>query len=150
MTVQAVEVVPMTLRDLDEVIAIERLSFDMPWSVDSFRTELCLNRFAHYVLGRLAEEHRVVGYAGLWLVGDEGHITTLAVHPAHRRQGIGSFLLEYLLEKAAAKGVRKVFLEVRDTNWIARCLYEKFDFYNCGRKRKYYFDEDAVLMVKAF
>lgn len=149
MAVQAFEVAPMTLHDLDQVMEIERLSFCVPWSVDSFRTEICFNRYAWYIIGRLPAQ-KVIGYAGIWMVGTEGHITTLAVHPSCRRMGVGSLLLENLLQQAKVRAVKKIFLEVRDSNREARNLYEKYEFNYCGRKKKYYYDEDAVLMVKGF
>ena len=88
----------MGLDDLDAVQEIERRSFRTPWPSHAYRTELETNRLAHYLVARLAG--RVVGYGGMWVMVDEAHITTFAVDPDFRRQGIGERLLLALLDLA--------------------------------------------------
>jgi len=112
--------------------------------------EISQNRYAHYIVARVKDDGRVIGYGGLWVLFDEGHITTLAVHPLHRKAGTGSFLLEHMLRKARANGATQVFLEVRDSNLAARRLYEKFKFKVIGRRKNYYLNEDALVMVYTF
>src|SRR5205823_5959247 len=86
----------MTLDDIDGVQEVERSSFPVPWPANAFRHELTQNRNARYVVARSGRD--IVGYAGLWLMVDEAHITTFAVHPDHRRRRIGERLLQRLFE----------------------------------------------------
>ena len=137
---------PMTLEDLDEVLAIERVSFQTPWSQGAFRYELTQNRVARSVVVR-AGVH-LVGYVCLWEIGHEIHITNLAVHPSFRRRGAARALFGRILEDARGSGVELVFLEVRPTNAEALTLYESLGFRVIGRRKGYYFDtgEDALVM----
>ena len=138
----------MTPGDLAQVMEIERSSFDLPWSRSSFEKELRDNSYACYLVAETGEEGKVVGYTGCWVLFDEAHITTLAVHPAYRRSGIGSMLLTSLLELAESRGAQQVFLEVRDSNMSARRLYAEFGFEIKGIRKKYYHDEDALVMMR--
>ena len=135
--------------DLDQVVAIERLSFTMPWSRGAFLYEMEQNQVARCYVVR--EGGRVVGYICLWEVADEMHITNIAVHPDERRRGIGRAMLGQVLEEARQRGVRLVVLEVRPSNVEARALYESFGFRVVGRRRGYYYDtgEDALVMQAA-
>jgi ribosomal-protein-alanine N-acetyltransferase len=137
---------PMTLEDLDEVLAIERVSFQTPWSRGAFRYELTQNRVARSVVVRAGTP--LVGYVCLWEIGHEIHITNLAVHPSFRRRGAARALLGHILEDARGSGVELVFLEVRPTNAEALTLYESLGFRVIGRRKGYYFDtgEDALVM----
>ncbi len=137
---------PMTLDDLDEVLAVERASFQTPWSRGAFRYELTENRVARSVVVRVGRQ--LTGYVCLWEVGQEIHITNLAVHPSFRRRGIARALLGSILEQARQSGVELVFLEVRPTNVEALSLYESLGFKVIGRRKGYYFDtgEDALVM----
>ena len=137
---------PMTVDDLDEVLAIERLSFQTPWSRGAFRYELTQNRVARCLVVR---EGRVLsGYLCLWEIGREIHITNLAVDPARRRRGLARLLLGSVLEDARSRTLDMVFLEVRPTNEEALKLYESLGFRVIGRRKGYYFDtgEDALVM----
>lgn len=136
----------MRAEDLDEVLAIERVSFSMPWSRGAFLYEMQQNRVARCWVMR--DGPRVVGYLCLWEVSDEVHITNLAVHPPERRRGIARALLGNVLEKARRQHLRIVVLEVRPSNQEARRLYESFGFQVIGRRRGYYYDtgEDALVM----
>ncbi|MDR2610639.1 MAG: ribosomal protein S18-alanine N-acetyltransferase [Clostridiales Family XIII bacterium] len=90
----------------------------------------------------------LVGYAGLWVVLDEGHITNVAVDPDYRRQGIAAMLLLKLLEAAREKGAKRFTLEVKRSNAAAIALYERFGFRAAGSRKGYYEEdgEDAVIM----
>ena len=99
-----VEIEPMRLDDLPAVHAIERASFASPWPADAYRTELETNRLAQYLVARIGDE--IVGYGGMWLMVDEAHITTFAVHPDWRRQRIGERLLLAFLDLAIDAGAR--------------------------------------------
>ena len=143
-----VTISPMTNEDLGEVLEIERDSFICPWSRGAFEKELLRNSHAYYIVAKYPlNNNKTVGYGGVWLLFDEAHITTLAVHPSHRRTGIGSALLRNLLQQSFLKGVSQVVLEVRDSNYIAQRMYEKYGFKEKGKRRNYYYDEDAVVMV---
>jgi len=136
----------MTLEDIDDVQEVERSSFPVPWPANAFRHELTQNRNARYVVARAG--NRVAGYAGLWLMVDEAHITTFAVHPGFRRQRIGERLLQRLFEIAAVMNAEWLTLEVRASNLPAQRLYEKYGFRRAGVRRRYYSDnnEDALIM----
>lgn len=135
--------------DLDEVLAIERLSFSMPWSRGAFLYEMQQNRAARCWVMR--EDGSVVGYVCLWEIADELHITNIAVHPSHRRRSLGRSLLGGVIQDGRKRGLRVVVLEVRPSNREALPLYESFGFRVVGRRRGYYYDtgEDALVMEMA-
>jgi ribosomal-protein-alanine N-acetyltransferase len=95
-----------------------------------------------------AELRSIIGYAGLWLMTDEAHITTIAVDPDFQGNGIGELLLVALIDRAKQIGARWLTLEVRVTNEVAQRLYEKYTFKEMGIRRRYYSDngEDALVM----
>jgi ribosomal-protein-alanine N-acetyltransferase len=136
----------MRSADLEEVLAIERASFSMPWSRGAFLYELEQNRVARCYVVR--EDGRLIGYICLWEVADEVHITNIAVHPDLRRRGVGRSLLSAVLDDARQRKLRLVVLEVRPSNAEALGLYESFGFRVVGRRRGYYYDtgEDALVM----
>ena len=137
----------MTVDDLPAVHVIERESFSTPWPSHAYRQELESNRLAHYIVARWGDE--IVGFAGIWLLVDEAHVTTFATRRAWRRQGIGERLLLALLDLAIARGAHEATLEVRPSNAPARRLYEKYGFKVVGVRPRYYSDnnEDALIMT---
>jgi ribosomal-protein-alanine N-acetyltransferase len=137
----------MTLDDLPAVHAIERASFAVPWPDDAYRNEIRTNRLASYVVARLGDE--VVGFAGIWVMVDEAHVTTFAVDPRFRRRGVGERLLLALLDLSVQRLAREATLEVRLSNLPARKLYEKYGFRPVGIRPRYYSDngEDALIMT---
>lgn len=139
----------MTLADLPEVHRIERASFSVPWPDEAYRSELVANRLASYLVARADGLDGIVAYGGIWLMVDEAHITTFAVDPAWRRQGVGETLLLALLDLALARHAREATLEVRLSNLPARRLYEKYGFRPVGLRPHYYSDngEDALIMT---
>lgn len=138
---------PMRMGDVATVLEIERLSFSSPWPAYAFEQELTANRLARYVVAR--RDDRVIGFAGIWLMVDEAHITTFGVHPDHRRQGVGRRLLLRLAELAIELGTVRMTLEVRVSNVPAQALYRSFGFHVAGRRIAYYSDdgEDALVMT---
>jgi len=136
---------PMRPEDLSQVIEIENLSFSSPWSHSSFLQEL--NNPISCTL--VAEsEGQVTGYLCCWYVADEVHTLNLAVHPDYRRLGIARRLMEEVLLKAGAEGIKTVSLEVRRSNLSAVSLYHHLGFCQIGVRRRYYDnEEDALLMV---
>jgi [ribosomal protein S18]-alanine N-acetyltransferase len=137
----------MRADDLAAVQAIERASFTTPWPPHAYRQELETNRLAHYLVAVIGET--LVAYAGIWLMVDEAHITTFAVHPGWRRRRIGERLLLALLDVAVDARAREATLEVRLSNLPARRLYEKYGFRPVGIRTRYYSDngEDALIMT---
>ena len=141
----------MRLADIAQVHEIERLSFSSPWPAYAFELELRANRLARYVVARAAEPggERVVGFAGLWLMVDEAHITTFGVHPGWRRQGVGRRLLLRLVDLSIELGAVRMTLEVRVSNTAAQALYRGIGFTIAGTRTRYYTDdgEDAFVMT---
>ena len=142
-----VSIEPMGLDDLPTVQAIEEASFTTPWPPQAYRSEIETNRLAQYIVARVGGE--VVAYAGMWMMVDEAHVTTFAVHPRWRRQRIGERLLLTLLDLARSRRAREATLEVRLSNLAARRLYEKYGFRPVGLRPRYYSDdnEDALIMT---
>ncbi len=157
---------PMGLNDLGQVMEIEKVSFSAPWSVRAYRFELTRNEHStflvvrpRYQIGERPSSWRswlrrplrgpVLGYAGFWLLVDEAHIATIAVHPEWRGRGLGELLLLSLLEQAIRRGAQKATLEVRLSNQAAQRLYRKYDFEVVALRSRYYADnnEDAYLMA---
>ena len=129
---------------IDDIMVVENLSFEIPWSRQSITDEFLHNDNAVYFCA--VADGKAVGYAGMWLVLDEGHITNIAVHPDFRRCGIGGSLMRALLEEAEKRGLAALTLEVRRSNDSARYLQAKYRFEDGGVKR-YYADnnEDAIM-----
>jgi ribosomal-protein-alanine N-acetyltransferase len=139
---------PMTVADLQRVLAIERMCFTSPWTEANFRYEVEENPMAWNLVGRADGE--VVAFACAHNVADELMINDLAVDPSARRRGIGSGLLRHIMDGARIRGCRLATLEVRPSNAPARALYEAFGFEVVGRRRGYYADtgEDAILLAR--
>ena len=135
----------MTAADIDGMYAVELATFSVPWSRESIEAELT-NPCARYLVARKGGE--VIGYAGMWLVIDEAHVTNVAVRADMRGQGLGKELMERLIQLAADSGMIWMTLEVRRSNKIAQALYHKFGFIDVGYRKRYYEDnqEDALLM----
>ena len=135
-----------TIEDAKEIFAIEMECFSVPWSLDSIETEL-LNeaKKLYYVI---EDANGVVGYAGAWLVYDEGQITNIAIRPSARRQGFGAKLTSALIEECFKRGMHEIFLEVRISNLSALSLYRQLGFTVKGMRKNYYSEpkEDAYIM----
>jgi len=136
----------MELRHLDEICVLENECFAIPWSRESFRKEIEENALAVYFVAEL--DGAVVGYAGMWHVVNEGHITNVAVSEAHRRLGIGDMLVKKLIEVAREREMIGVTLEVRVSNGGAQKLYTSNGFKPEGFRKNYYEEtkEDAIVM----
>jgi ribosomal-protein-alanine N-acetyltransferase len=136
--------------DVDGMTALDALCFAAPWSRKSFESEVCQNPLARYLVAETIGEDppRLAGYAGLWAVGEEGHITNVAVHPDCRRQHLGRLLVASLISATFEEGLRDYTLEVRVGNLPAIRLYEHFGFREAGVRKGYYEDnnEDAMIM----
>ena len=98
----------------------------------------------------LVQDRTVLGYCAFWQAFDSADITNVAVHPDHRKKGLGKQILNRALQEADARGIHQIFLEVRVSNTAARALYASCGFNNVGMRKAYYADngEDAVIMMK--
>jgi ribosomal-protein-alanine N-acetyltransferase len=162
----------MQLSDLRQVMAIERTAFPTPWPASAYHHELTQNDLSTYVVlrrqgvtpagdswQRLVGRWRprvskqaatpLLGYGGFWMIVDEAHISTLAVHPEWRGRGLGELLLVALIDAAMLRGAAEITLEVRASNLVAQSLYRKHAFAQVGRRKGYYTDnyEDALIMT---
>lgn len=142
----------MQAHDLHRVLEIERASFENPWTSALFLQELRIP-FSRILVIKPGEgradgnEALIAGYLCRWLVADEVHILNVAVHPDHRRHGIGLLLMREALREARAHAAEAVTLEVRRTNASARRLYDSLGFEEVGVRRNYYGrGEDALIM----
>lgn len=135
---------------IPQVLSIEVKSFPIPWSYQAFMFEVTENDFAFYIVAQINK--KVVGYAGMWIVLDEAHITNVAVHPEYRGCGVGRALMEELLKRTILMGAERITLEVRVSNNIAKDLYKSLGFVDVGVRKKYYSDnnEDAIIMLRDF
>ncbi len=139
-----VTIEPMQICHLERVVDIEKEVYPSPWSKNAFINEIMDNGFASYWVAMI--EKQVVGYAGIWTIMDEAHLTTLAVCHRWQRRGVGSLLMERLLVEAKALGATRITLEVRVSNDKAQKLYMKHGFLSSGLRPNYYSDEDALVM----
>ncbi|MDP8936698.1 MAG: ribosomal protein S18-alanine N-acetyltransferase [Actinomycetota bacterium] len=141
-----VHLVPMRRRHLRSVLRIESQVYPRPWSLSLFMSELALRTSRAYYVARVGGE--VVGYAGLMVSCDDGHVTTLAVDPAWHRRKIASRLLLTLAGEAIRRGAASLTLEVRVSNVAAQELYRRFGFRPAGIRKNYYVEtnEDALVM----
>ncbi|HKM43452.1 MAG TPA: ribosomal protein S18-alanine N-acetyltransferase [Limnochordia bacterium] len=136
----------MTVDDIPMVQLVERKCFTTPWSKNIFVSEVTRNDNAIYIVALVGE--RIVGYAGIWIILDEGHITNIAVDPSFQRLGIGNGLMDVLTQAAVKRGGVAMTLEVRVSNSGAQALYAKLGFVPNGIRKQYYQDdkEDALIM----
>ena len=137
---------PMTDADVKEVLRIEQQSFSTQWPSNAFYQEMHDNKLAHYFVGRV--DGRVVAYGGIWVILEDSHVTTIAVHPAHRGRKYGEIMLLHLLDEAIERGASWMTLEVRESNGVAQNLYRKYGFTTVSTRKGYYSDnnENALVM----
>jgi ribosomal-protein-alanine N-acetyltransferase len=142
-----IEIREMQLDDLEEVMEIENDNFSKPWSETGFFTFLIRDDTLFLAA---AEDGKIVGYCGVVMAADEGDITNVSVDKQHQNRGVGKQLLETLIQKTQEAGIKKLFLEVRESNTRAIHLYEKMGFVQNGMRRHYYEDpvENAALMMR--
>lgn len=139
---------PMRVIDLDAVMAIEVSAYSHPWSRGNF-----IDSLAAGYLAEVAEDGsgRTIGYLVAMQGFEETHLLNLTVHPALQRQGLGAQMLRQLVSLARGRGDQMLWLEVRESNAVARRLYRRAGFVEAGVRRDYYparhdGREDAVVM----
>jgi ribosomal-protein-alanine N-acetyltransferase len=157
-------------------MTIEKTAFPIPWPEQAYRHELLDNPNAYFIVVRLTQLHEsvvrgdapetqnllqrlmpwpvmpvlpVIGFAGLWMIVDEGHVSTIASHKEWRGRGVGELMLVSLLRESQRRNAAFATLEVRVTNHVAQNLYTKYGFVEVGRRKRYYRDnnEDALIMT---
>lgn len=137
----------MTLPDVEQVYGIECRCFSQPWSVESLIGELTRNGdIAYYIVAE--DAGRIVGYAGIWIMFEEAHMTNIAVIEEYRRRGIARNIILAMMREAFSRGAVNMTLEVREFNFKAQNLYASLDFKKAGVRRRYYSDtgENAFIL----
>lgn len=136
----------MHMLDIDSVHRVELQSFSTPWSRAALAAEVLDNDLAWYLV--MEDSQRIIGYAGMWIIIDEAHVTNIAIAPDRRGNGLGERLVRALMDSARERGAVSMTLEVRQSNAAARQLYGKLGFSAQGVRRNYYADsgEDALVM----
>ncbi len=146
--VERLTIEPMKKRDVRAVMAIEERVYPKPWTASLFQSELLLTQTRQYLVAKSGRE--LVGYAGVMLVLEDAHVTTIAVAPSHVREGIATRMLVALARNAISRGAQAMTLEVRLSNKAAQGLYRRFGFSPVGVRAGYYEDpggrEDALIM----
>jgi [ribosomal protein S18]-alanine N-acetyltransferase len=142
----------MKEEDLEQVKKIDKMSFVIPWPERSYDYEFYRNPLSLLFVAELEEpgqNNPIIGAIVMWLIVDEAHIATIAVHPEHRQKGVAKELLAKSLKTASEKGMQQATLEVRANNTSALRLYKHFGFEIIGRRKRYYRDnnEDALIMT---
>ena len=145
-----VKIERMTEAHLEEAYKIEIESFATPWTKEDFKHDIVQNTLSYYLAA--VKNGVPIGYAGMWRVVNEGHITNIAVAGKERGRGVGTLLLDALIKEARKKKMIGLTLEVRIGGEVAQRLYTKFGFKPEGLRKNYYTDtkEDAVIMWKYF
>ncbi len=134
---------PMTRADIPVVIELETATYPQPWSEGVFVDELGLTNRVYVVA---EHDGSLLGFAGLMLIEDDAHVTTLAVRSDIRKGGLGTRLMLKLISAGLERGARNLTLEVRATNEGAQRLYNRFGMVAVGLRKHYYRDDDAVIM----
>ena len=137
----------MQPENVDEVVAIEKQSFSDPWSKENFLAELDLP-FSWVWVAKI--KNQLTGYCCCWEIEGELQIANLAVHPKFRNQELGRKILQEILNRACQRKVKKVTLEVRESNQFGLKLYYAFGFTEIGRRKRYYQKpvEDGLILAK--
>jgi ribosomal-protein-alanine N-acetyltransferase len=135
----------MNILDIEAVVMIEEENFSMPWSKTDFEDELKNPKAMYFVA---IENGELVGFSGLWNIVNEGNITNIAIKKQYQQQGIGTKLVEEMIERAKEDGINALTLEVRVSNKRAQHVYEKIGFEGVGIRKSFYQqpNEDALIM----
>ena len=131
--------------DLEACLALDALALNGLWTRTQWSTELEDPRRPCLGL-RSADGVQLIAMACGWLVADELHITAIAVDPQQRRRGLGSQVLQALLQEAAGQGAQHATLEVAASNEAAQALYAAAGFRTAGVRRAYYRNGDDALI----
>jgi len=148
--IRNLSIIPLSEKDINSIVEIERISFTNPWSPDSFLSEINHKDSYNYGVAFIDRLHyrQIVAYISYRLIDTEMHLMKIAVVPQYRGQGIATWLLEKCLKACINSGIGVFLLEVRPSNGPAIKLYNKLGFEIIGRRPGYYSDtrEDALIM----
>lgn len=146
-----VRIVPMTADHLDDIARLEQICFSRPWSRRMLAEEL-ENQCAAFLVALEPGTEKVIGYAGLLVMADEGYITNVAVFPEYRRRGVAEQIIQVFCDFAQGNHLAFLTLEVRPSNAPAISLYNSFGFEEVGRRKNYYDlpREDALILTRYF
>jgi len=153
MSLAEIDLEVLTEKDLEKVLELDELCFGGLWSLDAYKREIeSPNSYLLIININQDLSKKVIGLGCFWAILEEAHITILAIHPNFQRQGLGSLLLENLLNEAVKRKLERATLEVGENNNKAINLYQKFGFKEAGRRKKYYkkTGEDALILWKSF
>jgi ribosomal-protein-alanine N-acetyltransferase len=141
-----VALVPMRRRHLRTVLRIENQVYARPWTASLFMSELTMRTSRSYYVAKVGPS--VVGYSGTMLVGDDAHVTTIAVDPDWQRHKIATRLMINIARDAVDRRAKHLTLEVRVSNEAAQAMYRAFGFHPAGIRKGYYVEtnEDALVM----
>lgn len=137
------EITKMTVKDLDFISDNLEQDFNDFWNYNIFKSEL-ENPHSKYIVAKKSTE--IVGFAGIWIAIDVAHITNIVVKNNLRKSGIGSLLLQKLIDMCHELNLTEITLEVNEHNLPAIKLYEKFGFKHVGTRKKYYNRTDDALL----
>lgn len=141
-----IKISKMNIDDLNKILPVLLTEFDDFWNYNIFKSEL-ENENSKYVVAKNNDE--IVGFAGIWISIDEAHVTNIVTKKDLRKNGIGSTLLEELINLSKTLNLVSITLEVNENNLDAIKLYEKFGFEKLGIRKKYYNNTDnALIMTK--
>jgi len=142
---ESMTIARMTETDLREVLRIESLSFPCAWPQNAFTGELKDNKLAFYFVGRIGPE--LIAYGGIWIILEDSHVTTIAVHPDWRERGYGEELFVRMLSETIEHDAAWMTLEVRESNIAAQRLYAKYGFAAVSKRPNYYSDNHETALV---
>ena len=139
----------MTDEDVGDVCRIDAASFAKPWQQEEFIKAVHREDTIYLVAD---SGSAIVGFCGLWCSMEDADLCHIAVAPEQRSQGIETQLLGMAITECEHRGVKRILLEVRASNYDAIALYGSRGFRSVGRRRHYYEHpkEDAVIMTKEF
>ena len=135
----------MTLSELEELSSILASDFDDFWSYSILKDEINSEN-SYYIVAKL--ENEIVGFAGIKVLLDEADIMNIVTKKSYRNKGIGSILLQNLIDLSYNLNLKQITLEVNASNLSAISLYKKFDFEKIGLRKNYYNNQNAIIMSK--
>lgn len=143
-----IEISEMTLIDLNNLSENLEEDFDNFWNIRTLESELKNENSSYFTIKRNSE---ILGFGGFWRSVDDVHLTNIVIKKSYRRNGLGSILLEHIINSAKLTEKKSITLEVNENNLNAKKLYLKYGFKILGIRKKYYNNEDnAIIMTLNF
>ncbi len=131
---------------LNDCMDLDQKSLSGLWTKSQWERELTDSK--RICLGIIElETKKLLGFCSSWLVIDELHITSIAVHPMHQRKGLGKFLLTDLIKRSKSLQTNHIHLEVKDNNEPAKALYKSIGFKTVGNRSNFYKDGSNALIL---